>query len=31
MKHMADLIDTDFNKNFVEADEISSITNNVIW
>lgn len=31
MKHMAGLIDTDLNKNFVEADEILSITNNLIW
>lgn len=28
---MAVLIVTDFNKNFVEASEILSITNNVIW
>lgn len=31
MKHMAVLIDRDFNKNFVEAAEILSITNNAIW
>lgn len=31
MKHKAVLIDMDFNRNFVQAAEILSITNSVIW